>query len=182
MDPANLGLPLFTAILGLAEGFNLCAMWVLVFALSLPVNLKDRNRVVLIGGTFILATGTVYFAFMAAWLNVFLLVGVSRVTQIVSGLIAIALANIKDFFALGHGISVGIPECAKPAIYRKIGQVLRAWSMGTALTTVVVLAIMVNMVELICTSGIPAVNTQVIPSRHLPASQYYAYLALYNVF
>ena len=173
MDPANLGLPLFTAILGLAEGFNLCAMWVLVFALSLPVNLKDRNRVVLIGGTFILATGTVYFAFMAAWLNVFLLVGVSRVTQIVSGLIAIAL---------GHGISVGIPECAKPAIYRKIGQVLRAWSMGTALTTVVVLAIMVNMVELICTSGIPAVNTQVIPSRHLPASQYYAYLALYNVF
>jgi hypothetical protein len=33
---------------------------------------------VLIAGTFVLVSGLMYFAFMAAWLNAFLLVGYSR--------------------------------------------------------------------------------------------------------
>ena len=184
IDPARLGLPLFTATIGLLDGFNPCAMWVLVFVLSLLVNLKDRSRVLLIGGTFILTSGIVYFAFMAAWLNVFLLVGVSRVTQVILGMIAMAIGavNVKDYFALGRGVSIGIPDSAKPAIYNRVRQVLRAQSMSAALGAVVVLAVMVNMVEFLCTSGLPAVYTQVLASRNLPAWQYYAYLALYNVF
>jgi hypothetical protein len=126
----------------------------------------------------------VYFAFMAAWLNVFLLVGVSRVTQVILGMIAMAIGavNVKDYFALGRGVSIGIPDSAKPAIYNRVRQVLRAQSMSAALGAVVVLAVMVNMVEFLCTSGLPAVYTQVLASRNLPAWQYYAYLALYNVF
>jgi glutaredoxin len=184
IDPARLGLPLFTATIGLLDGFNPCAMWVLVFVLSLLVNLKDRSKVLLIGGTFILISGIVYFAFMAAWLNVFLLVGVSRVTQVILGMIAMAIGavNVKDYFALGRGVSIGIPDAAKPAIYNRVRQVLRAQSMSAALGAVVVLAVMVNMVEFLCTSGLPAVYTQVLASRNLPAWQYYAYLALYNVF
>ncbi|UCH46970.1 MAG: NrdH-redoxin [Betaproteobacteria bacterium] len=184
IDPARLGLPLFTATIGLLDGFNPCAMWVLVFVLSLLVNLKDRSKVLLIGGTFILTSGIVYFAFMAAWLNVFLLVGVSRVTQIILGMIAMAIGvfNVKDYFALGYGVSLSIPESAKPAIYIRARQVLRAESIGAALGAVIVLAVMVNMVEFLCTSGLPAVYTQVLASRNLPAWQYYAYLALYNVF
>jgi glutaredoxin len=184
IDPARLGLPLFTATIGLLDGFNPCAMWVLVFVLSLLVNLKDRSKVLLIGGTFILTSGIVYFAFMAAWLNVFLLVGVSRVTQVILGMIAMAIGavNVKDYFALGRGVSLSIPDSAKPAIYNRVRQVLRAQSMSAALGAVVVLAVMVNMVEFLCTSGLPAVYTQVLASRNLPAWQYYAYLALYNVF
>ena len=184
IDPARLGLPLFTAVIGLLDGFNPCAIWVLVFVLSLLVNLKDRSKVLLIGGTFILTSGIVYFAFMAAWLNVFLLVGVSRVTQMVLGMIAMVIGavNIKDYFAFGRGVSLGIPDSAKPAIYTRAREVLRAQSMGAALGAVIVLAVMVNMVEFLCTSGLPAVYTQVLASSDLPGWQYYAYLALYNVF
>ena len=94
----------------------------------------------------------------------------------------IGVINIKDYFALGRGLSLSIPGSAKPAIYTRVREVLRAESMATALGAVVVLAIMVNMVEFLCTSGLPAVYTQVLASRNLPAWQYYAYLALYNVF
>lgn len=118
IDPAQLGLPLFTVTIGLLDGFNPCAMWILVFVLSLLVNLKDRSKVLLIGGAFILASGIVYFAFMAAWLNVFLLVGGSRVTQVILGVIAMAIGlfNVKDYFAPGRGMSLRIPDSAKPAI------------------------------------------------------------------
>jgi glutaredoxin len=184
IDARALGLPLFTAAIGLLDGFNPCALWVLVFVLSLLVNMKDRGKVLLVGGTFVLASGVVYFAFMAAWLNVFLVVGVSRPIQVALGAVAIliGLVNVKDFVAFGRGLSFSIPESAKPAIYSRMRRVLQAESLGGALGAVIVLALLVNTVELLCTSGLPAVYTQVLVARDLPTWQYYGYLALYNMF
>jgi hypothetical protein len=121
---------------------------------------------------------------MAAWLNVFLLIGVSRATQIVLGVIAalIGFVNVKDFIAFGRGLSVGIPDAAKPALYARVRRVLQAENLTGALGGVIVLAFMVNAVELLCTSGLPAVYTQVLASRDLSAWQHYGYLALYNAF
>jgi glutaredoxin len=184
IDARALGLPLFTAAIGLLDGFNPCALWVLVFVLSLLVNMKDRAKVLLVGGTFVLASGLVYFAFMAAWLNVFLLVGVSRPIQVGLGALAtvIGLVNLKDFVAFGRGFSFSIPDSAKPTIYARMRAVLQAESIPSALGAVIVLALLVNTVELLCTSGLPAVYTQILVARDLAAWQYYAYLALYNVF
>jgi glutaredoxin len=184
IDARVLGLPLFTAAIGLLDGFNPCALWVLVFVLSLLVNLKDRGKVLLVGGTFVLASGVVYFAFMAAWLNLFLVVGVSRPIQVALGAAAtlIGLANLKDFVAFARGVSFSIPDSAKPTIYARMRAVLQAESIAGALGAVIVLALLVNTVELLCTSGLPAVYTQVLVARDLPAWQYYGYLTLYNVF
>jgi glutaredoxin len=178
----DLGLPAFTIVLGLLDGFNPCAMWVLLFVLSLLVNVRDRARMAVIGGTFVLVSGLVYFAFMAAWLNLFLLVGVSRVTQVVLGLIAgvIGALNVKDFIAAGRGPSLAIPASARPGIYARVRAVVTAEHPGAALGGVIVLAVLVNVVELLCTAGFPAVYTRILTLRALPAWEYYGYLALYN--
>jgi glutaredoxin len=179
----DLGLPAFTVVLGLLDGFNPCAMWVLLFVLSLLVNLHDRVKMAVIGGTFVLVSGIVYFAFMAAWLNLFLLAGVSRVTEIVLGLIAgvVGALNVKDFVAAGRGPSLAIPASAKPGIYARVRTVVTAEHPGAALGGVIVLAVLVNIVELLCTAGFPAVYTRILTLRELPVWQYYGYLALYNV-
>ena len=183
LDVRELGLPLFTITVGLIDGFNPCAMWVLLFLLSMLIHLKSRARMALIAGTFVLVSGLVYFAFMSAWLNFFLLVGLSRGIQIGLGVIAIAVGSvhIKDFFAFGRGVSLSIPDAAKPGIYRRVRDVLRAEHLGAALVAVVVLAAMVNLVELLCTAGLPALYTQVLTSQGIRTGAYYAYLALYNI-
>jgi len=183
LDVRDLGLPTFTIALGLVDGFNPCAMWVLLFVLSMLIHLKSRARMALIGGTFVLVSGLVYFVFMAAWLNFFLIVGFSRWLQPVLGGIALVIGGIhvKDFFALKQGISLSIPEASKPGIYRRARDVLKAESLPSSLVTVVVLAVMVNMVELLCTAGLPAVYTQILTSRELDQLSYYAYLGLYNL-
>jgi hypothetical protein len=183
LDVRTLGLPLFTIMVGLLDGFNPCAMWVLLFLLSMLVNLKSRVRMALIAGTFVAVSGLAYFAFMSAWLNFFLVVGFSRAVQVVLGVIAIAVStvHIKDFFAFGQGISLSIPDAAKPGIYRRVRAVLRAEHLGGALVSVVVLAAMVNIVELVCSAGLPALYTQVLTSQGVSRAGYYAYLALYNV-
>ncbi len=180
----DIGLPAFTAIVGLVDGFNPCAMWVLLFLLSLLVNLKSRWRMLAVAGTFVLVSGLVYFAFMAAWLNVFLWVGMSRALQAVLGVVALLAGgvHVKDFIAFHRGVTLSIPERAKPAIYARVNRVLTAENLVGAIASVVALAFLVNAVELLCTAGLPAVYTQVLASHGLPRWQHYAYLALYQVF
>jgi hypothetical protein len=182
LSASELGLPLFTVAVGLVDGFNPCAMWVLLFLLSILVNLRDRGRILAVAGTFVVISGLAYFAFMAAWLNVFRLVGLLRPVQIVLGLTAIGVGSIhiKDFFAFKQGISLSIPEAAKPGIYARVRRIVTAENLLAAIVGAIVLAVMVNIVELLCTAGLPALYTEILALQRLPVWQDYAYLALYN--
>jgi hypothetical protein len=183
LHASRLGLPLFTVALGLIDGFNPCAMWMLLFVLALLVNLRDRRRMALIGGTFVAVSGLAYFAFMAAWLNVFLLLGYARAIEIGLAVIALAIGgiNVKDFVAFGRGPSLGIPAAAKPGLYARVRGIVQAESLAAALAGAIVLAILVNTIELLCTAGLPVLYTRVLTAARLPTWQYYGYLALYNV-
>ena len=183
VSAADLGLPLFTLAIGLLDGFNPCAMWVLLFLLSLLVTLRDRFAMALLAGTFVFVSGLVYFAFMAAWLNLFLLIGLSHTVQAILGLLAtgIGVVHVKDFFMFRQGVSFSIPESAKPGLYARIRRIVQAEHRTSAMAGVIVLACLVNFVELLCTSGFPAIYTHVLTAYHLSAWRYYAYLALYNL-
>jgi hypothetical protein len=177
----RLGLPLFTLALGLLDGFNPCAMWVLLFLLSLLVHLRDRPRMAWIAGTFVLVSGAVYYAFMAAWLNLFLLVGFSSAVRWTLALAALAIGaiNVKDYFAFGRGVSLRIPDAAKPGLYRRMRALLQARSLLPALAGVAALALIVNVIEILCTAGLPALYTAVLAQQELPSAARHGYLLLY---
>jgi glutaredoxin len=181
LSASRLGLPLFTLALGLLDGFNPCATWVLLFLLALLVRLQDRRRMAIVAGTFVVASGVVYYAFMAAWLNLFLVVGMSDPLR--WGLAALAVAigavNVKDFFVWGRGVSLSIPESAKPGIYARMRAVMSAEALPASLAAVAALAVAVNFFELLCTAGIPAIYTAVLTQHHLGPAAHYAYLGLY---
>jgi hypothetical protein len=181
LSVGRLGLPLFTIALGLLDGFNPCAMWVLLFLLSLLVHLHDRRRMALIAGTFVLTSGAVYYAFMAAWLNIFLVVGFSLALRLALGGIAVAIGmvNIKDWLHPAQGFSLSIPASAKPGLYARMRAVMAAESLLPSLMGVAVLAVVVNFVELLCTAGFPALYTAVLTQQDLQLFYYYAYLGLY---
>ena len=180
---SDLGMPVFTFLVGLVDGFNPCAMWVLIFLLSVLVNLKDRRRIIAIAGTFVFVSGLAYFSFMAAWLNVFVLIGFARWAQVALGTLAIVIGvvNVKDFAAFGRGVSFSIPESAKPGIYARVRQIVSARYMTGALIGAVVLAVLVNTIELLCTAGIPALYTEILTFQQYAWWKNYAYLALYIV-
>ena len=179
----QVGLPLFTLAIGLLDGFNPCSMWVLVFMISMLASLQDRPKMLLIAGTFVAVEGLAYFAFMAAWLNMFLIVGLSRATELALGGIAMLAGaiNVKDFWAFGRGVSLGIPESAKPGLYARIRSILQAENLTAALVGTVILAVLVQVVELLCTAGFPALYTRILTMRQLEGWAYYGYLSLYNV-
>ncbi len=179
----EVGMPAFTIAIGLVDGFNPCAMWVLIFLLSILVNIGDRKRIVLIAGTFVVVSGLAYFAFMAAWLNVFQLIGLARPVQVTLGLLAttIGLINVKDFVAFHKGVSLSIPESAKPGLYARVRGLVQAKYVTAALFGAATLAVFVNVVEILCTAGLPALYTQILMLQKFPAWKNYLYLGLYNL-
>jgi len=181
LSASRLGLPLFTLALGLLDGFNPCAMWVLLFLLSLLVRLRDRRRMALIAGTFVLTSGAVYYAFMAAWLNVFLAVGFSDSVRVGLALLALAIGafNVKDFVMPGRGPSLAIPSSARPGLAARMARLRDAPTLPAMLLGVAALAIAVNLVELLCTAGLPAVFTAVLAQQGLSPAAHHAYLGLY---
>lgn len=178
-----IGLPLFTLAMGLLDGFNPCSMWVLILMISLLAPMNNRPRMFAIAGTFVAVEGSAYFMFMAAWLNLFLFLGLSRISEIVIAAIALLAGtlNLKDFWFYGRGISLSIPDSAKPDIYAGMRRILLAQNLTGALIGAVVLAVLVQIVEFMCTSGFPALYTRILTLRQLDSLSYYGYLLLYNV-
>ena len=181
LSAAGLGLPLFTLVLGLLDGFNPCAMWVLLFLLALLVHWRDRRRMALVAGTFVLVSGAVYFAFMAAWLNVFLAVGLGDGLRLALGAVALLIGavNLREIGRRGQPFTLSIPASAKPGLYARMRAVLQSQGLLPALVGVTALAVVVNAVELLCTAGIPAVYTAVLSQQNLPPLAHYGYLGLY---
>lgn len=179
----RVGLPLFTLALGLLDGFNPCSMWVLILMISLLAPLHNRSRMLAIAGTFVVVEGIAYFLFIAAWLNLFLFIGYSRASEIIIAVLALLAGaiNLKDFWRFGWGVSLSIPSAAKPGIYSRMRRILHADNIGAALLGTVVLAILVQIVEFMCTSGFPALFTRILTLRQLDSMSYYGYLLLYDL-
>jgi len=183
VDINTVSLLQFTLVLGLLDGFNPCAMWVLMFLLGLLVYSRSRRRILLIGVVFVTASGLVYFAFMAAWLNLFRVIGMSSIIIKVLAVVAVlmGLINLKDVFFFKRGISLMIPEGAKPSLYKRTRAILHERQTVFAVIGTIILAIFVNFIELACTVGLPAIFTKILVERNVSITYKYLYLAGYNI-
>jgi glutaredoxin len=176
-------LPLFTLIVAGLDAFNPCAFFVLLFLLSLLVHARSRTRMLLIGGTFVLISGLVYFVFMAAWLNFFLVVGNVGWITLGAGLVAVVIGifGIKDFLLAFRGPSLSISADDKSRLFGRVRGLLSIDSMPALLAGTIMLALAANTYELLCTAGFPMVYTRTLTLHGLDSTTYYLYLAFYNL-
>lgn len=183
VDPQHFSLPLLTVAIAGLDAFNPCAFFVLLFLLSLLAHQKSRKRMLVIGGIFVLFSGLMYFAFMAAWLNLFQVLGNLAWVTLAAGALAVfvGVVNVKDFFAFERGLTLSIPESRKPDIYRRARAILGADNLPAMVAATVFLAIAANFYELLCTAGFPMVYTRLLTLSEFPPAGYYLYLALYNL-
>ncbi len=183
LDTAALSLPMLTVLIAAMDAFNPCAFFVLLFLLSLMVHQQDRRRMAMIGGVFVLVSGLMYFAFMAAWLGLFRIMGSLPWVNAAAGTLAllIGLVNIKDFLAFKVGVSLSIPETRKADIFRRGRAILAAGSLPAMLLATLLLAVAANFYELLCTAGFPMVYTRLLTLQVPDPTQHLIYLALYNL-
>jgi len=178
-------LPVLAVILGIVDGFNPCALWVLLYLISLVMTLRDRRRIWLIVGSFVLASGVLYFLFMTAWLNVFLFIGYIRPVTVVIGLVALGggILQIRELIKTkGEIVCEVTSEESREKTMAKMQKIVSSpITLGT-IVGIIALAFAVNAIEFVCSAAIPAVFTQVLSLAGLTTFQYYGYILLYVFF
>ncbi|MGR9037874.1 MAG: glutaredoxin family protein, partial [Gammaproteobacteria bacterium] len=178
---AHVSLPMLTLMLGAVDGFNPCAMWTLVFLIGLLIGLRDRFRMWVLGTLFIAASAAVYYVFMAAWLNLLLFLGMLLWIRLTVGLLAMGGGGyyLHEYFFNPESVCKVTAPGARQRVFERLRALTGERSFILAAAGIVLLAFAVNLVELICSAGIPAVYAQVLALSDLPSWQYHAYLSLY---
>jgi glutaredoxin len=178
---AHLSLPALTALLAAADGFNPCAMWVLVFLLGLLAGMKDRARMWLLGIAFVAASAFVYLLILGAWLNVLLLASAVSFVRLTIGLVALAGGGyyLKEFMTNADMKCEVTASERRRRILERLKALAQEPGLAPALAGIVLLAFAVNVVEFLCSAGIPAVFAQVLALSDLAPWAYFGYLVLY---
>lgn len=184
IDAMSFSLPALTILIGVLDGFNPCAMWVLLFLITLLLGMKNRKRMWLLGLAFIVTSAVVYFIFMAAWLNLIIFLGFIVWVRILIGFVALAggAYSIRDFFVNKDSGCKVVGVEKKRKTFDKLKEAVHKNSLWLALGGIILLAFAVNLVELICSAGLPAVYSQILILNDLPSWKNYAYILLYVFF
>jgi len=184
MNLSSLSLPVLTAAFGIADGFNPCAMWALLFLITLLLGMENKRRRWVLGSIFIAVSGISYFLFMAAWLNLFLFIGFIVWVRVLIALIALAggAHSIRDFFKNRGAVCETTNESQKKKITASLERFVHEKNFWIAAGGITVLAFAVNLIELVCSAGLPAVYTQILALNELSTIHYYLYLLLYIFF
>lgn len=184
VDIYKFSLPFLTVAMGILDGFNPCAMWALLFLISLLLGMENKKRMWILGSAFIVASALVYFVFMVAWLNLILFIGVVIWVRLIIGLIALfgGSYNLKEYFTNPEAGCKITGEEKRQKFFEKLKNITNQKSFYLALGGIIILAFAVNLVELICSAGLPAVYTQVLAINDLAKWQYYLYILFYIFF
>ncbi|PID32299.1 hypothetical protein CR970_01320 [Candidatus Saccharibacteria bacterium] len=181
VNARDFSLPLLAIVIGALDGFNPCAMWVLIFLITVLLGMKDRRRMWLLGGSFIVASAAVYFLFMTAWLNIFSFIRyVAWIKAVIGvGAVAIGVYYLRDYFVNKQGSCKVTGDEQRQKMFARIRRVTHERNFWLALAGIVAVAFAVNLVELVCSAGLPAVFTGVLATSGIPVWQQYAYMLLY---
>ena len=176
---------LFAAIfIGLLDGFNPCAMWVLIYLITLVSNLQDRRKMLLIVGTFLLASGILYFIILAGWLNLFEFIGYSKWILYLVGTFALwmGIMSIVDFIKSGGKLECEVGDFkSKQKTSNKIKEIVNSPITLGSFVAIILLAFTINSIEFVCSAGLPALFTQILALSEVSVLMKYFYIFIYTL-
>ena len=185
VDVKKASLPIISIVIGLVDGFNPCAMWVLLFLITMLINMKNRRRMWILGFTFILSSALVYLMFMLAYLHVASALiqtwfkYIIAIVALVGGII-----NLKAYYKdRKKDVGCSVTDAKKRRkIVDKIKKILSEKSFIFALVGIIFLAFSVNLIELACSAGLPVMFTNIIAMNNVSGIETALYFFLYLLF
>ena len=184
VNTKTLTIPMIAVVMGFIDGFNPCAMWILLFLITMLISMKDRKKMWILGSTFLITSSLIYFLIMLAWLNVAVLITKVNIIRSVIGFIAIigGLYNIITTFKTSENGCNATDKKDRKKIMERIKKFTSEKSIWLSLIGVIALAISVNLIELACSAGLPVMFTQILVINDLSKIEYFIYIMVYIFF
>ena len=175
---------LVAIILGLIDGYNPCAMWILLLLINMTLSIKDRKKLFTIGFTFILTGGVIYFLSM---LGIGFIIDLAMITAIrnIIAIVAIILGIYNLYIFIKTRKDTGchvVDKTKRKNIINKINDILSKKSFILAILGTIILAISVNLVELACSLGFPTIFLELLSINDITGFSKILYLIIYILF
>ena len=170
IDLTDYSLPLMSLILGTVDGFNPCAMWVLVLFLTALIAVGSKTKMFRVAGLFILAEAVMYYLILNAWLYTWDFVGLDKWVTPIVGIVGIigGIFFVRNYLKKGDELSCEVTDFKKRAkISNQIREIAnKPFTLLTALG-IIGLALSVNVIEFACSVGIPQTYTKILQINNI---------------
>lgn len=185
VDLKSFSLFTLSALLGVIDGFNPCAMWVLITFLVLLSQAGSRRKMIFLAGLFILAEAIMYNLILNIWYKTWDFVALD---QIVTPLVGFLALGGGGFFlwrwhknqnaALVCDIS-DIEQQSKTI--NKFKAIINQPLTLTTIGAIIVIAFSVNIIEFACSIGIPQAYTKILDLNMLSFLERQWYILIYTI-
>lgn len=181
----NSSLGIIAIVLGFVDGFNPCAMWILLFLINMFLGTKDKKKSWILGFTFLVISSFIYFLSM---LGINVIIGVATV-----GYLKIAIAIfilIMGIFSLRKYLKIRKEEAGcsivdnrkRKKLVTKVKKIISSKNFILSIVGISTLAISVNLIELACSLGFPMIFTEMLTINNITGISRILYLLLYVFF
>lgn len=181
----KVSIPLVGIVLGFIDGFNPCAMWILLFLINMLLNIKNKKKRWILGFTFLYISALVYFLSMLG-INIILGVATINWMKILIGvfILCAGIYNLKKYMTIRKeetGCTV-VDDKKRKKLASKIKKIMKSKSFIISLCGIIALAISVNLIELACSLGFPLIYTEILNINNIEGASKVLYLLLYILF
>lgn len=176
---------LASIIIGLVDGFNPCAMWVLIYLITAVSTLQDKRKMIFIVGTFVATEAIMYFLILAGWLNLYEFIGFSKWILYLVGAFALwfGIKSINDYIKNGGNVTCEVGDVkSRKKMMLKIKDIVDSPITIATVFGTIVLAFVVNSIEFVCSAGLPAIFTQMLAIADVSTFMKYFYIFVYDFF
>ncbi len=184
VDAKKVSLPLVSIIIGFVDGFNPCALWILIFLITMLFNMKNRKKMWILGSLFLITSSLVYILFMVSWLKLAMFLNQITIIKIFISLFAVifGIVNIAKFFKTSETGCDVVNSNKRKNIMNKIKDIVNEKRFIISIIGIIMLAISVNIIELMCSLGLPLLFTSILSMNDLTKLEYFIYIMIYMIF
>jgi len=171
-----------TALIAFVDGFNPCSLWLLTILIALVIHSGSRQRIAVVGLSFLVITALVYGLFIAGVFSVLAYASFLPWMYWIVATFALVfgLVNIKDYFWFKRGISFTIDDKHKPGIFRQFRSLMTDGKSMLALAgATAVMASGIALIELPCTAGFPVIWSGLVSAHEVSPLTFAWLLAVY---
>ncbi len=181
----KVSIPLVAVVLGFIDGFNPCAMWILLFLINMFLGYKNRKKSWILGFTFLFVSGLIYFLSMLGLNLVLSVVAINFIKVIIALFILIAgILNLRKYLRTRKeeaGCEI-VDDKKRRKLITKVSKIMSNKSFLLSIIGICLLAVSVNLIELACSLGFPMIFTEILAINHINGLMRIIYLLIYIFF
>lgn len=184
IEAKNASIILIAIILGFIDGFNPCAMWILLLLINMCISIKDKKKMLIVCLTFIITSGIIYFLSMLGIGFILDLTTISYIRNIIAILaIILGIYNLYKYLKTRKQTGCHVVKKEKrKTIITKINNILNNKNTLLMFGGTIILATSVSLVEMACSLGFPTIFLELLSINNIHSFLKVTYLLIYILF